>query len=167
MGYSTYYWLHDNVIKREHFPRFCLFVRGVHRSPVNSIHKGQWRGALMCSLICAWINIWLNNRKAGETPPCSLWRHCNVKPNNRLTNDCLICVHCVKYLLHLFSERNRLLSYWLKLSTISKGNTEKADIFCTYNYFTTSVLTKSFSVFFPAILGTLALYDISAKHIYY
>ena len=25
-------------------------------------HKGQWRGALMFSLICAWINAWENNR---------------------------------------------------------------------------------------------------------
>ena len=31
-------------------------VRGIHRSPVNSPHKGQWRGALMFSLICAWTN---------------------------------------------------------------------------------------------------------------
>ena len=37
---------------------FCYwpFVRGIHRSPVNSLHKGQWRGALMFALICAWIN---------------------------------------------------------------------------------------------------------------
>ena len=42
------------------------FVRGIHRSPVNSPHKGQWRGALMFSLICAWINGWLNNREAGD-----------------------------------------------------------------------------------------------------
>ena len=28
--------------------------------------KGQWRGALMFSLICAWINLWVNNRKAGD-----------------------------------------------------------------------------------------------------
>ena len=34
-------------------------------SPVNSPHKGQWRGALMFSLICA-INGWVNNREAGE-----------------------------------------------------------------------------------------------------
>ena len=34
-------------------------------SPVNSPHKGQWRGALMFSLICAWINDWVNNREAG------------------------------------------------------------------------------------------------------
>ena len=36
------------------------------RSPVNSPHKGQWRGALMFSLICAWINDWVNNREAGD-----------------------------------------------------------------------------------------------------
>ena len=31
-------------------------------SPVNSPHKGQWRGALMFSFIC--INGWVNNREA-------------------------------------------------------------------------------------------------------
>ena len=29
-------------------------------------HKGQWRGALMFSLICVWINDWVNNREAGD-----------------------------------------------------------------------------------------------------
>ena len=28
--------------------------------------KGQWRGALMFSLICVWINDWVNNREAGD-----------------------------------------------------------------------------------------------------
>ena len=32
----------------------------------NSLHKGQWRGALIFSLICAWINAWVNNREAGD-----------------------------------------------------------------------------------------------------
>ena len=32
----------------------------------NSPHKGQWRGALMFSLICAWMNGWVNNREAGD-----------------------------------------------------------------------------------------------------
>ena len=36
------------------------------RSPVNSERKGQWRGALMFSLICALINGWVNNREAGD-----------------------------------------------------------------------------------------------------
>ena len=29
-------------------------------------HKGQWRGALMFSLICAWINGLVNNREDGD-----------------------------------------------------------------------------------------------------
>ena len=56
----------DNVIKWKHFPRYWPFVRGIHRSPVNSPHKGQWRGALMFSLICARINGWVNNGEAGD-----------------------------------------------------------------------------------------------------
>ena len=57
---------HDDVIKWKHFPCYWPFVRGIHRSPVNSPHKGQWRVALMLSLICAWINGWVNNREAGN-----------------------------------------------------------------------------------------------------
>ena len=57
---------HDDVIKWKHFPCYWPFVRGIHRSRVNSPHKGQWLGALMFSLICAWINGWANNREAGE-----------------------------------------------------------------------------------------------------
>ena len=29
-------------------------------------HKGQWRGALIFSLICAWINGWVNNRETDD-----------------------------------------------------------------------------------------------------
>ena len=58
--------IHDDVIKWKHFPRYWPFVRGIHRSPVNSPHKGQGRGALMFSLICVWINGCVNNREAGD-----------------------------------------------------------------------------------------------------
>ena len=57
---------HDDVIKLKHFPRHWPFVRGIHRSPVNSPHKGQWRGALIFSLICVWTNGWANHRDAGD-----------------------------------------------------------------------------------------------------
>ena len=57
---------HDDVIKWKHFPRYWPFVRGIHWSPVNSPHKAQWRGALMFSLICVWINGWVHNREAGD-----------------------------------------------------------------------------------------------------
>ena len=59
-------WLvHDDVMKWRHFPHWP-FVRGIHRSPVNFLHKGQWGGALMFSLICAWTNGRLNNRYSGD-----------------------------------------------------------------------------------------------------
>ena len=58
--------LHDNVIKWKHLPRYWRFVRDIHRAPVNSPHKCQWRGALMFSFICTWINGWVNNHEAGD-----------------------------------------------------------------------------------------------------
>ena len=54
---------HDDVIKSKHFPPF---VRGIQRSSMDSPHKGQWHGALMFSLICVWINGWVNSREAGD-----------------------------------------------------------------------------------------------------
>ena len=58
--------MHDDVIKWKHFPRYWPFVREIRRPPANFPHKGQWRGVLMFSLICAWINGWVNNREAGD-----------------------------------------------------------------------------------------------------
>ena len=58
--------IHDAVIKWKHFPRYWPFVRGIYRSPVNSTYKGKWRGALMVSLICGWINGGVNNRETGD-----------------------------------------------------------------------------------------------------
>ena len=47
---------------------FALLAICAGNSPVTSDfpHKGQWRGALMFSLISAWINAWVNNREAGD-----------------------------------------------------------------------------------------------------
>ena len=53
--------VHDDVIKWQHFPRHCPFVRGIHRSPVNSPYIGQW-----CGVICAWLKYWVNNREDGD-----------------------------------------------------------------------------------------------------
>ena len=62
----------------ETFSALLAFVRGIHRSPVNSPHNGQWRGALMFFLSAPeqqlskqWRHRWF------ETPLRSLWRHCN------------------------------------------------------------------------------------------
>ena len=60
--------MHDDVIKLKNFPRYWPFVRGIHRPPVTSPHKGQGCGALMFSFISAWIN----SREGGD-----LRRHCD------------------------------------------------------------------------------------------
>ena len=62
---------HDDVIKWKHFPRYWPFVRGIHRWPMNSPHKVQWRDALMLLWSAPWVNGWVNNREAGD-----LRRHC-------------------------------------------------------------------------------------------
>ena len=50
----------------ETFFALLAICAGIHRPPVNSPHKGQWRGALIFSLICVWINGWVNNGEAGD-----------------------------------------------------------------------------------------------------
>ena len=57
----------------------ALFVQGSNRRPVNFPHEGQWRGALIFSLICA-LDKPLNQqskRRWSETPSYSLLRHSN------------------------------------------------------------------------------------------
>ena len=70
---KTPWWRHQ----METLPRYWPFVRGIHRSPVDSPQKGQWRGALMFSLICARTNGWANNRDAGNLRrPCAYYDVC-------------------------------------------------------------------------------------------
>ena len=57
---------HNDVIKWKHFLRHWPFVRWIHWSPVNSPQKDHWCGALMFSLICAWIDGWVNTHEAGD-----------------------------------------------------------------------------------------------------
>ena len=52
--------------RNRNFSVLLAFVRGIHHSPLDSPHIGQWRGALMFSLICAWTNGWANNRDDGD-----------------------------------------------------------------------------------------------------
>ena len=57
---------HDDVIKWKHSPRCWPFVRGIHRSPVNSPH-GTSDTELWCFL---WFapekNSWVYNRQTGD-----------------------------------------------------------------------------------------------------
>ena len=77
---TLYFIHHDDVIKWTHFPRYWPFMRGIHRSPVNSPQKGKWRGALMFFFDLR-LNKQLSKQSLGwwfETPSRSLWRHCNA-----------------------------------------------------------------------------------------
>ena len=56
------WWRHQ----METFSALLAICAGNSPVPVNSPHKGQWRRALMFSLICVWINDWTNNREAGD-----------------------------------------------------------------------------------------------------
>ena len=58
----TSWWRHQ----MESFSALLALCVGNLPVPVNSPHKGQWGGALMFSLICVWINGWVNNREAGD-----------------------------------------------------------------------------------------------------
>ena len=99
--HRQYIFQHDDVIKWKHFPRYWPFVRRIHRSPVNSPHKGQWRGALMFSLICTRINDWVNNREAGDLRRHQA--HCDVIVMERMKIRHLIENPCKK--LSMFISR--------------------------------------------------------------
>ena len=90
---------HDDVIKWKHFPRYWPLVWGIHRSPVNSPHKGQWRGALMFSLICVWINGWVNNRESGDL------RHYRAHYDDNV----MLCPVC-----------HPKMNHWIYLTTLSQ-----------------------------------------------
>ena len=62
MSSLTTWWRHQ----METFSALLALCAGNSPVPVNSPHKGQWRGALMFSLIYAWINDWVNNRETGD-----------------------------------------------------------------------------------------------------
>ena len=68
------WWRHQ----MDKFSALLALCAGIHRSPVNSPHKGQWRGALIFSLICG-LNKRLSEQSWGwwfKMTSCSLWRHC-------------------------------------------------------------------------------------------
>ena len=74
--YAWWVYFQDDVIKWEHFLRYWSFVRGIHRWPVDSPHKGQWCGALKFYLMYAWTNGWANSWDAGDLRRHST--HCDV-----------------------------------------------------------------------------------------
>ena len=70
---------HDDVIKWNHFPRDWPFERGIHRSPVNSLHKRP-----VTRRFEVFFDLHPNKRLSKqswgwwfETLSHPLWHHCN------------------------------------------------------------------------------------------
>ena len=97
---------HDDVTKLKHFPRNWPFVGGIHRSPVNSPHQGQWRRALIFSLICVWINDWVNNREAGD-----LRRHLDHYDVSVVKDRLHLRYTCVKFQLKAKTSEKKWLTH--------------------------------------------------------
>ena len=100
---------HHNDVIKWHFPRYWPFVKGIHQSPVDSPHKGQWRQTLMFSLMCAWTNDLANNRDAGDLRRHRHLRHCNdAELFESITHTNFWHVYPVKCI----SQKRRLLSLY-------------------------------------------------------
>ena len=94
---------HDDVTKWKYFPRYWSFLRGIHRSPVDSSHKANDTEL--------WCFPWSapeqrlskqSRRRWFETLLHSLWRHCNDSWINRVIEstsqlDCRIPVDGICY----------------------------------------------------------------------
>ena len=113
--------VHDDVIKWKHFPRYWPFVRGIHRSPgwpVNSLHKDQWRGGLVFSLIGARINGWVNNGEASD-----LRRHRTHYDVNVMARTWkwmqIMYGHCVNTRHFTVNELLQLAELWVPVDLIS------------------------------------------------
>ena len=73
--------VHNDVIKWKHFPRYWPFVREF-TGPGEFPTQSQWRGALMFTLIWARINCWVNTREAGDLRRYPA--HCDVRVMSRV-----------------------------------------------------------------------------------
>ena len=86
--------------------RVTALCAGNSPAPLNSPHKGQWRGALMFSLICVWINGWVNNIKAGD-----LRHNCGHYD---------VDVMREKWKIEMFNKRLKALIKWPRLNTLGR-----------------------------------------------
>ena len=125
----------------------ALCVRGIHRSPVNSPHKGQWRRPLMFSLIWAFTNGWVNNQDAGV-----LKRHHAHYDVTVMASMCSLaaCISACKYQCSWYQVIHTS-SCWPKLCTIIPLSLVyyRDHISHTYIYYI-AVLVKKFAYIKPS-----------------
>ena len=98
------WWRHQ----METFSVLLAICAGNSPVPMKSQHKGQWRGALMFSLIYA-LNKRLRKHSWGwwfETQSRPLWRHCNVRHCGVKAIDPAYTIAGLSTLRQIFISRN-------------------------------------------------------------
>ena len=126
-GSTKTWWRHQ----MEKLSASLAFVRGSHQSPVNSAYKGQWGGALMYPLICAWTKNWVNNLDAGDLRR----NHAHYGVTVMSVHDfrtCIICSilrwllksqrECYKIAYELLSPKVLTTSIYIKFFNVWKIN---------------------------------------------
>ena len=76
----------------------------------NSPHKGQWRGALMFSLICVWINDWVNNCEAGDLRHYRTHYDITVMQVSLAIRDLVQKIFCPEHVIQMVDEISRNLA---------------------------------------------------------
>ena len=89
-------------------------MREIHRWPVNSSHKGQWRGALMFYLICDWIN----NREAGDLTGHLAHYDVTVRPGDNFCRPVLHGRSSTVLRCFMVSKREWLGVSWTSVETV-------------------------------------------------
>ena len=111
------WWRH----KMETFSALPGLCEGIHRSPVDSLHKGPRRGILVFSLICVWTNSWANNQDVGN-----LKRHRTYYCVTVMWIQMVIHPHRNTYSLYDFGPILKISSKSVNTSWLWRGD----DILC-------------------------------------
>ena len=111
------YQQYDDVITWKHFPRYWPIVRGIHRSPLDPLHKSQWALIVFFDVL---LNKRLNKQSSFrwfDTPRRSLWRQWNKDTVEHEPSAWIMktIVHRTYYSLCLFANSFQLfrLSYMI------------------------------------------------------
>ena len=85
--------------------------------------RGQWRRVLMFSLICVWINDWVNNRKAGDLRRYRAHYDVIVMRDSKMANEVARYTEYVDLIILRWLPGYTLVTHW------SKGQMGSLDTF--------------------------------------
>ena len=135
---------HDDVIKWKHFPRYWPFVRGIHRSPVNSPYRKNPVTQSFEIFFGLHVNKRLSKQSWGwwfEMLSRPLWHHCTDNKRWRPYPD--KCVHWNENVIFWWNVR-----HWVhqKLSSWQFPGQPVMETSSKWKYFRNSVIKISVSL---------------------